>query len=92
MSENRLLRNIFLPKLYELTGGWRQMHSEGLRNVYCYPNIVKMIKSMRIRCAGHVVHEEISSVYESFVEYPQEKILLGRPRRRWEDNIKIDIF
>jgi hypothetical protein len=56
--ENRVLRRIFGPKMYGLTGEWRKLHNEELNDLYCSPNIVRMIKSRRMRCAGHVARME----------------------------------
>jgi hypothetical protein len=52
--ENRVLRRIFGPKRVEVTGGWRKLHNEELHNLYSSPNIITMIKSRRMRWAGHV--------------------------------------
>ena len=57
MFENRVLRRISGPKREEVTGEWRKLYNEELNNLYCSPNIVQVIKSRRMRWAGHVVHE-----------------------------------
>ena len=56
MFENRVLRRIFWPKRDEVTGEWRKLYNEELNDLYCSPNIVRMIKSIRMRWAGHVAH------------------------------------
>ena len=83
--ENRVLRSIFGPKKDEVTGEWRKLHNEELTDLYCSPNIVRVIKSRRIRWAGHVacVGERIGA-YRVLVGKPEGKRQLARPRRRWE--------
>jgi hypothetical protein len=90
--ENRALRRIFGPKWQEVTGEWRKLHNEKLHGLYSSPNIVRMIKSRRMRWAGHVSYMgERKGVYRVLVEKPEGKRPLGRPRRRWDDNIKMDL-
>jgi len=90
--ENRVLRRIFKSKRDEVTGGWRKLHNEELNDLYSSPNIVRMIKSRRMRLAGHVARMgESGGVYRIFAGKPDGKMPFGRPRLRWEDNIKIDI-
>jgi len=92
VSESRVLRKIFGPKRDEVTGEWRKPHIEELHDLYSSPNIVRMIKSRRMRGAGHVVSiGDRRGVYRALVGKPDGKRQLGRPRRRWEDNIKIDL-
>jgi len=87
-----VLRGIFGPKRDEVTGEWRKLHNEELNDLYCSPNIVRVIKSRRMRWAGHVARMgERRGVYRVLVGKPEGKRPLGRPRRRWEDNIKIDL-
>ena len=75
-----------------MTGGWRKLHNEELNDVYSLPNIVRVVKSRRMRWAGHVVHMgEDRGVHRVLVGKPEGKRPLRRPRRRWEDNIKIDL-
>jgi hypothetical protein len=74
-----------------MTGGWRKLHTEELHNLYSSPSIIRMIKSRRMRWAGHVVRMEAKrNAYRILVGKPEGKQPLGRPRRRWVDNIKID--
>jgi len=88
--ENRVLRRIFGPKRDEVTGEWRKLHNEELNYLHCSPNIVRVIKSRRMRWAGHVARMgERRGVYRVLLEKHEGKRPLGRPRRRLEDNIKI---
>jgi len=88
--ENRVLRWIFGPKRQEVTGEWRKLHNEELNDLYCSPNIVRVIKLRRMRWAGHVAcMGERRGVYRVLVGKPEGKRPLGKPKRRWEDNIKI---
>jgi hypothetical protein len=92
VSENRVLRRIFGPKRDEVTGGWRGLHNEKLHNLYSSPSIFRIIKSRRMRWAGHVARmEEKRNAYRILVGKPEGKRPLGRPRRRWVDNIKMDL-
>ena len=71
---------------------WRKVHNEELNDLYCSPNIVWVIKSRRMRWAGHVARMgEGRGMYRVLVGKPEGKSPLGRPRRRWEDNIKMDL-
>jgi hypothetical protein len=89
--ENKVLRRIFGPKREE-DGSWRKLHNDELHNLYSSPNIVSVIKSSRLRWAGHVARMgEGRDVYRILVGRPEVKRPLGRPRRRWEDNIKMDL-
>jgi hypothetical protein len=90
-TENRVLRRIFGPKREE-DGSWRKLHSDELHSLYSSPNIVRVIKSRRMSWAGHVARmEEGRDVYRVLVGRPEGKRPLGKPRRRWEDNIKMDL-
>jgi hypothetical protein len=92
VSENRMLRRIFGPKRDEVTGEGRKRHNEKLSHLYSSPNIFRMIKSRRMRWAGHVARMgERSDVLIVMVGKPERKRSLGRRRPRWEDNIKLDI-
>jgi len=76
----------------EVTGEWRKLYNEELRALYSLPNIMRVVKSRRMRWAWHVAHMgEGRGVHRVLVGKPEGKRLLGRPRRRWEDNIKMDI-
>ena len=88
--ENRVLRRILGPKGDEVTGEWRKLHNEELNDLYCSPNTMRMIKS-RMRWAVHVARMERGEVYRVLVGKPERKRPLGRHRRRWEDNIKMDL-
>jgi hypothetical protein len=90
--ENRVLRRIFGPKRDEVTGEWRKLHSEELHNLYSFPDIIRQVKSRRMRWAGHVVRMgEERKMYKVLVGKPEGKRPLGRPRRRWEDGIRMDL-
>ena len=90
VSENRVLKRIFGPNRDEVTEEWRKLHNEELSNLYSQPNIVRVIKSRRMRWAWHVARVgERRGVHRVLVRKPEGKRPLGRPRRRWEDNIKI---
>jgi hypothetical protein len=87
--ENRVLRKIFGPKREEDESS-RKLHNDELHSLYSSPNIVRLIKSRRMRWAGHVARMgEGSGVYRVLVGRPEGKRPLGRPKRRWEDNIKL---
>jgi len=90
--ENRVLRRIFGRKRDEVTGERIKLHNEELNDMYFSPNIIRVIKLRKMRWAGHVGHVGDSrSVYRVLVEKPERKRPLGRPRRRWDDNIKMDL-
>ena len=81
--ENRVLRRVFGPKRDEVTGEWRKLHNERLRDQYSLPNIVRVVKSRRMRWAGHVARMgEGRGVHRVLVGKPEGKRPLGRPRRR----------
>jgi hypothetical protein len=87
--ENRVLRRIFAPKRDGVTGWWRKLHNEELHNVYSSPSIIRIIKSRRMRWAGHVARMgEKRNVYRLLVGKPEGKRPLGRPRHRWIVNMK----
>ena len=87
-----MLRRVFRPKRDEVTGEWRILHNEELSDKYYLPNIVRVVKSRRMRWAGHVVcMGEGRGVHRILIGKPEGKRPLGRPRRRWEDNIKMDL-
>jgi hypothetical protein len=90
--ENRALRKILRPKREE-DGSWRKLRNDELHGLYSSPNIVRVIKPRRMRWAGHVARMgEGRGVYRVLVGRPEGKRSLGRPRRRWEDNIKMDLW
>ena len=90
--ENRVLRRIFGPKRDEVTGEWRKLHNEELNDLYCSPNIIRVIISRKIGWVGHVTHMgEKRVAHKVLVGKLEGKRPLGRPRSRWEDNIKMDL-
>jgi hypothetical protein len=90
--ENRVLRRIFGPKRDEVTGEWRKLHNEELHILYSFPDIIRQIKSRRMRWTRHVAcMGEERNVYRVLVEKLEGKRPLGRPRRRWEDGIGMDL-
>jgi hypothetical protein len=87
-----VLRRIFGPRRDEVTGEWRRLHNEELNDLYCSLNIVRVIKLRRMRWAGHVAYmDEERGLYRVLVGKPEGKRPLGRPRRRWVDNIRMDL-
>ena len=87
----RLLRRVFGPKRNKVTGEWRKLHNKELSDLYSLPNVVWVVKSRRMRWAGHVAcMGEGRGVHRVLVGKPEGKRPLGRPRRRWEGNIKMD--
>jgi hypothetical protein len=87
-----VLRRIFGPKRDEVTGEWRKLHNKELYALYSSPNIILEIKSRRLRWAGLVARMgERRGAYRALVGKPEGRRPLGRPRRRWEDNIKMDL-
>jgi hypothetical protein len=92
MFGNRVLRRIFGPKRDEVTGGLRKLHNEELHNLYSYPSVIKMIKSRRMTGAGHAGRMgEKKNAYRILVGKAEGKRPLRKPRRRWVDNIKMDL-
>jgi hypothetical protein len=90
--ESRVLRKICGPKRDEVIGDWRKLHNEELHNLYSSPNIIRMIKSRSMRWAQHVaLMGEKGNAYRILVGKADGKRPLGRPRRRWVDNINIDL-
>jgi hypothetical protein len=83
-----VLKRIFVPKRYGVTGGWRKLHNEELHNLYASPNIIRVIKSRRMRWVGHVARMgEKGNGYRFLLGQPEGKRPLGRPRCRWINNI-----
>jgi hypothetical protein len=90
MSENRVLRRIIGPKRDEVIGGWRKLHEE-LHVLYSSPSIIRVIKARRMRWAGNMARMgEVRGAY-ILVGRPEGRRPLGRPRHRWEDNIKMGL-
>jgi hypothetical protein len=90
--ENRVLRRVFGPKRDEVTRECRKLQNEKLNDLYTLPNIVQVIKSRRIRRAGNVARMGVEKgVHRVLVGKHERKRPLGRPRRRWEDNIKMHL-
>jgi len=84
--------HVFGLRRDEVTGEWRRLHNEELNDLYSLPNIVRLIKSRRMRWAGHVARMgEERGVCRVLLGKPEGKIPLGRPRRRWVDNIRMDL-
>jgi hypothetical protein len=87
-----MLRRIFGHKREEVAGGWRRMHKEELRNLYASPNIITVIKSRGMRRAGHVACTGVMRyAYKMLIGKHEGKRPFGRPRRRWEDKIMMDL-
>jgi hypothetical protein len=90
--ENRVFRRIFGPKRDEVTGGWRKLNNEELHGLYFSPSIVRVTKAREMRWAGHVARMgEVRGACNILVWKPEGRRLLGRPKRRWEDNITMDL-
>jgi hypothetical protein len=90
--ENRVLRKIFVLKRDEVMEDWRKLHSEELHNLSSSPDIIRQVKSMRMRWVGHVAHVgEERKVYKVLVGKPEGRRPIGRPRRRWEDGVRMDL-
>jgi hypothetical protein len=89
--ESRVLRKIFGPKRDEVTGEWRKLHNKELHDLCFSPSIIRIIKSRRMRWAGHIARMgEKRNAYTLLVGKPEGKRQLGIPRRRWVDNIRMD--
>ena len=90
--ENRVLRKVLGPKRDEVTGEWKKLYNEELSDLYTLLNIVRVVKSRRMRWAGDVARMgEGRGVHRVLVGKPEGKRPLGSPRRRWDDNIKMDL-
>jgi hypothetical protein len=90
--ENRVLRRIFGLKRDEVTGEWRKLHNEELHDLYSSPSIIRIIRSRNIKWVGHVARmREKRNAYKLLVGKPEGKRPLERPRRRWVDNIRMDL-
>jgi hypothetical protein len=91
MFENRVLRRLFGPKKDEVTWERRKLHTEELNDLYSPPNIVQVIK-LRMSWVRRVARMgERRGVYRVLLGKPEGTRSLGRPRCRWEDNIKMDL-
>jgi hypothetical protein len=92
MFENRVLKRIFGPKRDEVTGEWRKLHNEELHDLYSSPSIIRIMKTRRVRWAGHVARMgEKRNMYRLLVGKPERRRPLRRPRRRWLANIRMDL-
>ena len=90
--ENKVLRKIFGDKRDEITGEWKKLHNAELYELYSSHNIIRNLKWRRLRWTGHVARvEQFRNAYRVLVGKPENKGPLGRPRRRREDNIKMDL-
>jgi hypothetical protein len=90
--ENRVLRRIFGSKREEVAGDWRRLHNKELHNLYASPKIIGAIKLRMMRFTGRVTQmEEMRNAYRNLVGKTEGKRPLGRPRRRWEDNIRMSL-
>jgi hypothetical protein len=90
--ENKMLRRIFGPQRDEVTGEWRKLQNEELHDLYSSSSITRMIMSMRMKWVGNVARiGEKRNAYKLLVGKPEGKRPLGRPRRRWVDNIRMDL-
>jgi hypothetical protein len=90
--ENRVLSRIFGPKRNEVTGEWTKLHNEELHDLYSSPSIIRIIKARRMKWAGHVARMgEKRNAYRLLVGKPEGRRPPGRPRRRWLDNVRMDL-
>jgi hypothetical protein len=90
--EKKVLGRIFGPKREEVAGGWRRLHNEELHNLYGSSYIVRMVKLRRMEWEGHVARMgEVRNAYKILVGKPEGTRPLGRPRRIWEDNIRMNL-
>jgi hypothetical protein len=92
VAPRSIIITVFGPRREEVTAEWRKLHNEELQNLYSSPDIIRKVKSGRMRWAGHVARMgEERKVYKVLVGKPEGKRQLGRPRRRWEDGIRMDL-
>jgi hypothetical protein len=86
------MRRLFGPKRDEVTGEWRKLHNEELRDLYSPPSIIRVMKARRMRWAEHAARMgEKRKAYRLLVGKPEGRRPLGRPRRRWLPNIRMDL-
>ena len=92
LFENKVLRKIFEAERDKIIGEWRKLRNAELHTFYFSPNLIMILNSRRLRWAGHVVRiKESRNAYRVLVGRPEGKRSVGRPRRRWEDNVKMDL-
>ena len=91
MFENRVLRGVFGPKRDKITGEWRKLHNEELRDLYSLPNIVRVVKSRRMWWAGHVARMGEERGVHRVLRETRGKEAIGETQTRWEDNINMDL-
>jgi hypothetical protein len=92
VSENKVLRRVSRAKRDEVTREWRKPHNEDPNDLYSSPTIFRVITSRRMRCAGHIARKgEGRCMYRVLVGKPVGKRPVRRPRRRWVDNLKVDL-
>jgi hypothetical protein len=89
--ESRVLRSIFGPKRDKIIGDWGTLHNEVLHNMFFSRNVIRMLKSRRISWAGFVARMGRRGMHIKFWWEREGKQLLGRPRRRWEYSIRMDV-
>jgi hypothetical protein len=90
--EKKVMRRIFGPKRNEMTEEWRKLHNKELRDLYSSPSIIRKIKSRRMRWTEHVARTAVKrDAYRLLVGKPEGKRTLGKPRRMWMDNIRMDL-
>jgi hypothetical protein len=92
LQTEKVLRRIFGPKSDEVTGEWRSLHNKELYALYSSPNIIRVIKSRRLRWAAHVARiGERRGAFRALVGKPDGRRPFVRPRHRWKDDIKMDL-
>jgi hypothetical protein len=90
--KNRVLRGIFGPRRDDVTGEWKKLRNEELHDLYSSPSIIRIMKSKRMRWAWHVAQMgEKRNAYRLLVGKPERKRPLGKPGRRWVDNMRMDL-
>jgi hypothetical protein len=89
--KNRVLRRLYVPEMGEVAGGWRKLYNEELHSFYASPYVIRVTKSWRVTCTGHIVHMAETEMCTKFwFGMPEGKRLLKKPRHVYEDNIKMD--